>query len=133
MYRNVNLGVFVTSSDTAKPDTGTELKNLLHVNVQSSEGVHVYRTRGASSLHHNTCPVTKWLPGAHWFAVFCKLREIHAVHFEVMLLYRNGRLCGLVERFPGYITEMYCVSCEVRTEFIYLKVGGWVGEFIYVM
>jgi hypothetical protein len=28
------------------------------------------------------------------------------------------RLCGLVVRVPGYTTEMYCVSCEVRTEFI---------------
>jgi hypothetical protein len=27
-------------------------------------------------------------------------------------------LCGLVVRVPGYITEMYCDSCEVRTEFI---------------
>jgi hypothetical protein len=30
------------------------------------------------------------------------------------------RLCGLVVRVPGYTTEMYCASCEVRTEFIYL-------------
>jgi hypothetical protein len=30
------------------------------------------------------------------------------------------RLCGLVVRVPGYITEMCCVSCEVRTEFIYV-------------
>jgi hypothetical protein len=28
------------------------------------------------------------------------------------------RLCGLVVRVPGYRTEMYCDSCEVRTEFI---------------
>jgi hypothetical protein len=28
------------------------------------------------------------------------------------------RLCGLVVRVPGYRTEMYCVSCEVRTECI---------------
>jgi hypothetical protein len=28
------------------------------------------------------------------------------------------RLCRLVVRVPGYRTEMYCVSCEVRTEFI---------------
>jgi hypothetical protein len=27
--------------------------------------------------------------------------------------------CGLVVRVPGYTTEMYCISCEVRTEFIY--------------
>jgi hypothetical protein len=30
------------------------------------------------------------------------------------------RLCGLVVRVPGYWTEMYCASCEVRTEFIYV-------------
>jgi hypothetical protein len=28
------------------------------------------------------------------------------------------RLCGLMVRVPGYITEMYCVCCEVRTKFI---------------
>jgi hypothetical protein len=27
-------------------------------------------------------------------------------------------LCGLVVRDPAYRTKMYCVSCEVRTEFI---------------
>jgi hypothetical protein len=32
----------------------------------------------------------------------------------------NNRLCGLVVRVPGCRTEMYCVSCEVRTEFIYV-------------
>jgi hypothetical protein len=30
------------------------------------------------------------------------------------------RFCGLVDRVPGYRTQMYCVSCEVRTEFIYV-------------
>jgi hypothetical protein len=30
----------------------------------------------------------------------------------------NERLCGLVVRVPGYITEICCVSCEVRTKFI---------------
>jgi hypothetical protein len=30
------------------------------------------------------------------------------------------RLCGLVVRVPGYRTELYCASCEVRTEFIYV-------------
>jgi hypothetical protein len=30
------------------------------------------------------------------------------------------RLCGVVVRVPGYTTEMYCASCEVRTEFIYV-------------
>jgi hypothetical protein len=27
-------------------------------------------------------------------------------------------VCGLVVRVPGYRTEIYCASCEVRTEFI---------------
>jgi hypothetical protein len=39
------------------------------------------------------------------------------VIYVAMLQYRY-RLCGLVVRVPGYTTEMYCVSCEVRTEFI---------------
>jgi hypothetical protein len=30
------------------------------------------------------------------------------------------RLCGLVVRVSGCRTEMYCDSCEVRTEFIYV-------------
>jgi hypothetical protein len=34
----------------------------------------------------------------------------------------SRRLCGLVVRVPGYWTEMYCASCEVRTEFIYSDV-----------
>jgi hypothetical protein len=29
-------------------------------------------------------------------------------------------LCGLVVRVPGYGTEMYCVSCAVRNELIYV-------------
>jgi hypothetical protein len=29
------------------------------------------------------------------------------------------RLCGQVVSVPGYTTEMYCASCEVRTEFIH--------------
>jgi hypothetical protein len=32
----------------------------------------------------------------------------------------KDRLCVLVVRVPGYVTEMYCASCEVRTEFIYV-------------
>jgi hypothetical protein len=28
--------------------------------------------------------------------------------------------CGLVVKVPSYRTEMYCVSCEVRAEFIYV-------------
>jgi hypothetical protein len=30
------------------------------------------------------------------------------------------RLCGLIVGVPGCRTEMYCVSCDVRTELIYV-------------
>jgi hypothetical protein len=33
---------------------------------------------------------------------------------------QNDRLCGLVVRVPGNRTVMYCASCEVRTEFVYV-------------
>jgi NAD-dependent SIR2 family protein deacetylase len=45
------------------------------------------------------------------------------VRYELNLnLYKKkiDRLCGLVVRVHGYTTEMYCVSCEVRTEFMYV-------------
>jgi hypothetical protein len=42
--------------------------------------------------------------------------NLHTVLFNLC----SGRLCRLVVRVPGYRTEMYCVSCEVRTEFIYV-------------
>jgi hypothetical protein len=32
----------------------------------------------------------------------------------------QDRLCGIVVRVPGYTTEMYCASCEARTEYIYI-------------
>jgi hypothetical protein len=34
------------------------------------------------------------------------------------------RLPGLVIRVPGYTTEMYCVSCEVRIQFFLCNVEG---------
>jgi ribosomal protein S26 len=40
--------------------------------------------------------------------------------FTMCKLNLNDRLCGLVVRVPGYTMEMYCVSCEVQTEFIYV-------------
>jgi hypothetical protein len=40
---------------------------------------------------------------------------------KINLWYKSlDRLRGLVVRVPGYRTEMYCASCEVRTEFIYV-------------
>jgi hypothetical protein len=37
-----------------------------------------------------------------------------------ILFYTYDLFCGLVVRVPGYRTEMYCIFCEVRTEFIYV-------------
>jgi hypothetical protein len=42
------------------------------------------------------------------------------VKFSTKKLKVNVDLCGVVVRVPDYRTEMYCVSCEVRTEFIYV-------------
>jgi hypothetical protein len=42
---------------------------------------------------------------------------ISSVHPECC---RYVRLCGLVVRVPGYITGLYCASCEVRTDWIYV-------------
>jgi hypothetical protein len=33
---------------------------------------------------------------------------------------KYDRLCGLVVKVPGYTTKLYCASCEVRTEFMYV-------------
>jgi hypothetical protein len=51
-------------------------------------------------------------------ASFFKERH-QAKHFNSLELY-GDRLCGLVVRVPGYRTEMYCVSCVVRTKFLYV-------------
>jgi hypothetical protein len=42
------------------------------------------------------------------------------VRYELNLYVEVGRLCSLGVRVPGYTTEMYCASCEVRSEFIYV-------------
>jgi hypothetical protein len=47
------------------------------------------------------------------------LDMLHLFYLPDVYLYLD-RLCGLVVRVPGYRTEMYCVSCEVRNEFIYV-------------
>jgi hypothetical protein len=41
-------------------------------------------------------------------------------HTHTQYIYTHNCLCGLEVRVPGYTTEMYCTSCEVRTEFIYV-------------
>jgi hypothetical protein len=43
----------------------------------------------------------------------------YELNFSVMQK-KVDRLCGLVVRVPGFRTEMYYASCEVRTEFIYV-------------
>jgi hypothetical protein len=55
-----------------------------------------------------TRPPVQWVPGALPQGVKQKAYMI------------TERLCGLVVRVPGYRTETYCVSCEVRTDFMYV-------------
>jgi hypothetical protein len=55
------------------------------------------------------------------FHTVLSLTELDSVELQdyFRLYIVRDRLCGLVVRVPGYRTEMYCVSCEVRTEFMY--------------
>jgi hypothetical protein len=46
----------------------------------------------------------------------------YELNLYIVMQKKVDRLCGLVVRVPGYRTEVYCVSCEVRTEFIYCYV-----------
>jgi hypothetical protein len=48
-----------------------------------------------------------------------RIYGVCSIYFCTYLILQD-RLCGLVVRVPGYTTEMYCDSCEVRTEFIYV-------------
>jgi hypothetical protein len=42
-----------------------------------------------------------------------------SIHFfSLYVCYMTDRLCGLVVRVPGYTTEIYCASWEVRSEYI---------------
>jgi hypothetical protein len=51
-----------------------------------------------------------------------------SVRYELNLMYvmykKVDCLCGVVVRVPGYRTDIYiyiyCVTCEIRTEFIYV-------------
>jgi hypothetical protein len=54
--------------------------------------------------------------------VGCCLYAPVTAHFTVFVIVSTirDRLCGLVVRVAGYTTEMYCDSCEVQTEFIYV-------------
>jgi hypothetical protein len=63
-----------------------------------------------------------WKPSLHFcFSVFSLRWEksrVVCLHFISYCVY-SDRLCGLVVRVPDYRKE-YCVSCEVRIEFIYV-------------
>jgi hypothetical protein len=49
----------------------------------------------------------------------CHVMWLHIPEYLNLHIHRNeDQLCSLVVRVPGYRTEMYCASCEVRTEFI---------------
>jgi hypothetical protein len=71
---------------------------------------------------HVTWKLSDVLSRGSWFQSCLK----HARYPPLWLRYVGrirvsvDRLCGLVVRVPGYTTEMYCASCEVRTEFIYV-------------
>jgi hypothetical protein len=70
---------------------------------------------------------TTWgsLSVLHSDALQCRMTEKNLARsphdkYSSIILSLHDSLCGLVVRVPGYTTEMYCASCEVRTEFIYV-------------
>jgi hypothetical protein len=71
-----------------------------------------YREREREREQAQACPLH-----GPWECAREKCHEICRPAFAVAL---SDRLCGLVVRVPGYTTEMYCASCEVRIEFIYV-------------
>jgi hypothetical protein len=61
--------------------------------------------------------------GLHHYASLQTLcnQDLAACHLKYKILSSNiDRPYGLVVRVPGYKTDMYCDSCEVRTDFIYV-------------
>jgi hypothetical protein len=61
----------------------------------------------------------------HHCKLFCSHNTLTNLSFFSFEWYRysvcrRDRLCGLAVRVPGYRADVYCASCEVRTEFIYV-------------
>jgi hypothetical protein len=85
--------------------------NLIRTECDSEAPVHVLETSFQGvSLNKNISGETSgdWL--SNYVAWYNKRRVDEW----------PDRLCGLVVRVPGYTTEIYRDSCEVRTEFIYV-------------
>jgi hypothetical protein len=55
-----------------------------------------------------------------YFGIYYFVYVLTFMLYNFEYTYTDDRLCGLVVRVPGYTTEKYCASCEVRTEFIYV-------------
>jgi hypothetical protein len=80
-----------------------------------------WKAIGKCNIYPRYKGISQWCCSLHSVIVDLKscccancIYKLRCLSFEV------DRLCGLVVRVPGYTTEMYCASCEVRTEFIYV-------------
>jgi cation diffusion facilitator CzcD-associated flavoprotein CzcO len=70
----------------------------------------------ASFVHHTD--VLRYLKEyAQHYGLY---EHIKVRHNSLYISLLKDRIWGLVVRVPGYITEKNCVSCEVRTEFMYV-------------
>jgi hypothetical protein len=63
--------------------------------------------------HHEYAAILRYcfMQGEFW-----EINKNYKVYYRV----ESDRLCGPVVRVPGYRTEMYCASCEVRTECFFM-------------
>jgi hypothetical protein len=74
------------------------------------------------NLVHNYQQFEEDYSGGEVFPFLKNQKEVYifvCIRIIQFFLLNIDRLCGLVVRVPGYTTEIYCASCEVRTEFIY--------------
>jgi hypothetical protein len=73
-------------------------------------------TSGKDRVHEHTYEVEHFFCNALYRCLPCR----HYADIGRNTCNTYVLCCGLVVRVPDYTSEMYCVSCEVRSEFIYV-------------
>jgi hypothetical protein len=113
----------IVAALTVAPEPNTSLQ-------PDSYGVS-WRDKFVSGLHHDPfqtapCFTTRYV-ALHSISVASRacvrardgFTKWYHLQSRIIIIVIVISLCGLMVRVPGYRAEMYCASCEVRTEFIY--------------
>jgi hypothetical protein len=117
---NVHVEVhYVTiHTDTSQHHEGWKRSSCTeHIQMTSSRAAQYFDTNTPNGCHnfHLRMQQSSFVHPNFVFLKFWNFCEILICIPDSAMW---NRLCGLVVRVPGYTTEMYCASCEVRTEFI---------------